>query len=372
MEWFAEEAKRAEGQVIPSPNVEQQLIAIRQPVGVVAAITPWNFPSAMITRKIGPALAAGCTVVLKPAAQTPLSALAIASLAEEAGLPNGVLNIVTGNAREIGAELTSNEVVRKLSFTGSTEIGRTLYRQCANTIKKLSLELGGNAPFIIFPDADIDAAVAGAIASKFRNAGQTCVCVNRFYVHDDIYDLFSKKLAERVSTLRVGHGLAYDTDIGPLIDAAAVHKVEEHIQNAISLGATLLVGGTRVNMDHTYFQPTVLTDVTHDMLITKEETFGPVAAIIRFTDEKEVIEQANNSELGLASYFYSNNHSQIWRVAQAIEAGMVGINTGQISSAAAPFGGIKQSGLGREGSRFGLDDYTEIKYLCLNTGSWKP
>jgi succinate-semialdehyde dehydrogenase/glutarate-semialdehyde dehydrogenase len=365
IEWFAEEGKRAYGEVIPAHAADRRIVTLRQPIGVVAAITPWNFPSAMITRKIGPALAAGCTVVLKPASQTPYSALALAVLAAEAGIPAGVFSVITGSARDIGAEMTSNPIVRKISFTGSTEIGRELMKQSSDTIKKLSLELGGNAPFLVFDDADVDAAVDGAMVSKFRNNGQTCVCTNRFYVQDDVYDEFARKLAERVGKMKIGDGMEPGVDVGPLIDMAAVEKVEEHLEDALAHGAKVVVGGKRDPRGGTFYQPTVLSDVTVDMKIASEETFGPLAGLIRFTDEAEAIAQANDSEFGLASYFYSRDLSRVWRVAEALEAGIVGINTGLISTEVAPFGGVKQSGLGREGSRHGLDDYMEIKYLCM-------
>ncbi len=365
IEWFAEEGKRNYGEVIPSHAADRRIITLRQGIGVVAAITPWNFPSAMITRKLGPALAAGCTMVLKPASQTPFSALALAALAEEAGIPKGVFNVITGSARKIGAELTSNPVVRKLSFTGSTEIGRELFRQSADTIKKLSLELGGNAPFLVFDDADVDAAVEGAIISKFRNCGQTCVCTNRFYVQDGVYEAFVSKLAARVKDLKVGYGLEEGVIIGPMIDEAGVAKVEEHLADALAGGATLLAGGKRSALGGTYFEPTVLAGVKADMKLAREETFGPLAGIIRFSTEEDAIALANDSEFGLASYFYARDMSRVWRVAEALEAGIVGINTGLISTEVAPFGGVKQSGLGREGSRHGLEDYTEIKYLCM-------
>ncbi len=365
IEWFAEEGKRAYGEVIPSHAADRRIITLRQPVGVVAAITPWNFPSAMIGRKLGPALAAGCTVVLKPASQTPLSALALAHLAELAGLPKGVFNVVTGSAAAIGGELTSNPTVRKISFTGSTEVGRELIRQSADTVKKLSLELGGNAPFLVFDDADVDAAVEGALISKFRNNGQTCVCTNRFYVQDAVYDEFVEKLAARVAKLKLGRGIDSGTEIGPLIDAAAVAKVEEHLADALAGGARLLTGGKPSELGGTWFEPTVVADVTRDMKLCREETFGPLAGVVRFTDEAEAIALANDSEFGLASYFYARDLGRVWRVGEALEAGIVGINTGLISTEVAPFGGIKQSGLGREGSRHGLDDYLEIKYLCM-------
>ncbi|WEK57187.1 MAG: NAD-dependent succinate-semialdehyde dehydrogenase [Candidatus Brevundimonas phytovorans] len=365
IEWFAEEGKRAYGEVIPSHDATKRLIAIRQPVGVVGAVTPWNFPAAMITRKVGPALAAGCAVVLKPASQTPLSALALAVLAEEAGLPKGLFNVLTGSASAIGGELTSNPTVRKISFTGSTEIGRTLMRQSAETIKKMSLELGGNAPFLVFDDADIDAAVAGAVASKFRNSGQTCVCTNRFYVQASVHDAFVAKLTQATAALKVGHGLEEGVQIGPLIDAKAIKKVEEHIADALAKGATVATGGERHALGGTFFQPTVLSGVTSDMLICKEETFGPVAPVVRFETEEEGLALANATEFGLAGYFYARDMGRVWRVAEAMETGMIGVNTGLISTEVAPFGGIKQSGLGREGSRHGIEDYLELKYICM-------
>lgn len=365
IEWFAEEGKRAYGDVIPAHAADKRIIVVKQPIGVVGAITPWNFPAAMITRKIGPALAAGCTVVLKPASQTPLSALALGVLAQEAGIPPGVFNIVTGSAADIGGELTTNPVVRKISFTGSTEIGRTLMRQSADTIKKLSLELGGNAPFIVFDDADVDAAVDGAIASKYRNSGQTCVCTNRFYVQAGIHDAFVDKLVARVQAMKLGNGLDADTDLGPLIDEKAVEKVEEHVADALAKGGRLVAGGKRGRAGGSFYEPTVITGATPDMAVSHEETFGPLAAIIRFDTEEEAIALANDSEFGLAGYFYSRDLSRVWRVAEAMETGIVGINTGLISTEVAPFGGVKQSGLGREGSRHGLDDYMELKYLCM-------
>ncbi len=365
LEWFGEEAKRAYGDVIPAHAADKRIVVLKQPVGVVGAITPWNFPSAMITRKIGPALAAGCSVVLKPASQTPLSALALAVLGAEAGVPAGVFNVVTGSARAIGGELTANQNVRKISFTGSTEVGRTLMRQSADSIKKLSLELGGNAPFIVFDDADLEAAVEGAVASKYRNSGQTCVCTNRFYAQAGIHDAFVDRLSARVRQLRLGHGLAPDTDIGPLIDQAAVEKVEAHLADALSKGAVLVTGGKRSVLGGGFFEPTVLASVTSEMLVSHEETFGPVAPVIRFETEAEALALANDSEFGLAGYFYARDIGRVWRVAEAMETGIVGINTGLISTEVAPFGGIKQSGLGREGSHYGLDDYLEIKYLCM-------
>ena len=366
IEWFAEEGKRVYGDVIPGHARDKRIIVLKQPIGVVAAITPWNFPAAMITRKIGPALAAGCTAVMKPASETPLSAFALGVLAIEAGVPAGVLNIVTGKSAEIGGELTSNPLVRKLSFTGSTEIGRMLQAQCAPTIKKTSMELGGNAPFIVFDDADVDAAVDGAIISKFRNSGQTCVCTNRLYVQAGIHDVFVERLIEKVKALKVGNGLAEGTQLGPLINEAALLKVEEHIADAQSRGAALALGGHRHALGHGFFEPTVMTGVTQAMQVAHEETFGPLAPVIRFETEEEVLKLANDSEFGLAGYFYSRDLSRVWRVAEALECGMVGINTGLISTEVAPFGGIKQSGLGREGSKYGIDDYIEIKYLCMS------
>jgi succinate-semialdehyde dehydrogenase/glutarate-semialdehyde dehydrogenase len=365
IEWFAEEGKRAYGEIIPPHATDKRIISLRQPIGVVGAITPWNFPAAMITRKVGPALAAGCPVVLKPASQTPFTALALAALAERAGLPKGLLNVLTGESKGIGGELTSNPLVRKISFTGSTEVGRTLMRQSADTIKKLSLELGGNAPFLVFDDADIDKAVAGAIISKYRNTGQTCVCTNRFYVQAPVYDAFVAKLTTAAAGLKVGRGLEAGVQIGPLIDMAAVEKVEAHIADATSKGARVLTGGHRHALGGQFFEPTVLADVTSDMQICHEETFGPVAPVVKFETEAQALRLANDSEFGLASYFYARDVSRVWRVAEALEAGMVGVNTGLISTEVAPFGGVKQSGLGREGSRHGLEDYLEIKYICL-------
>ena len=365
IEWFAEEAKRVYGETIPSPSNDRRLLVIKQPIGVTAAITPWNFPIAMITRKVAPALAAGCSMIVKPAEQTPLSAIALAVLAEEAGVPSGVLQVITGSAREIGAVLCESPIVAKLSFTGSTEVGRILMAQCAPTIKKLSLELGGNAPFIVFDDADIDAAVEGAMISKFRNAGQTCVCANRLFVQDGIYEAFAQKLAEKVRELKVGNGSAEHITQGPLIDMAAIEKVESHISDAIQNGAKLIMGGKRHSLKETFFEPTVLTEVSTESLIFKEETFGPVAPLFRFKTDDEVIELANRTEFGLASYFYSRDIGRIWKVAEALEYGMVGVNTGMISTEVAPFGGIKQSGLGREGSHHGIDDYLEIKYIAM-------
>jgi succinate-semialdehyde dehydrogenase / glutarate-semialdehyde dehydrogenase len=365
IEWFAEEAKRVYGEVIPATSNDRKLLVIKQPIGVTAAITPWNFPIAMITRKAAPALAAGCSMIIKPAEQTPLSAIALAVLAEEAGVPSGVLQVITGKSREIGAVMTESPIVSKLSFTGSTEVGRVLMAQCAPTIKKLSLELGGNAPFIVFDDADLDAAVEGAMISKFRNAGQTCVCANRLFVQDGVFDKFAEKLAAKVAALKIGNGTADGVTQGPLIDMAAIEKVESHIKDALSKGAKLLQGGKRHALGNSFFEPTVLADVTTDSLIFSEETFGPVAPLFRFKTDDEVIAMANNTEFGLASYFYSRDIGRIWRVAEALEYGMVGVNTGMISTEVAPFGGVKQSGLGREGSHHGIDDYLEIKYIAM-------
>ncbi|BCZ85621.1 succinate-semialdehyde dehydrogenase [NADP(+)] GabD (plasmid) [Paraburkholderia terrae] len=365
VEWFAEEAKRVYGDTIPSPANDKRIVVLKQPIGVCAAITPWNFPAAMLTRKLGPALAAGCTMVIKPASQTPFSALALCVLAERAGIPVGVVGCVTGSANAIGAELTSHPAVRKVSFTGSTEIGKLLLAQCASTVKKTSMELGGNAPFIVFDDADLDAAVQGAIASKYRNAGQTCVCANRLLVQDGVYDVFAAKLAERVRELKMGNGLDNGVTIGPLIDAKAVVKVEEHVADARAKGARVIVGGTRGEQAGNFYAPTVLADATPDMLIFSEETFGPVAPLFRFRTEADAIALANDTPFGLAAYFYGRDIGRVWRVAEALECGMVGINEGIISTEVAPFGGVKESGLGREGSRYGLDDYLEIKYLCF-------
>lgn len=365
IEWFAEEGRRTYGEVIPSPRADARIVVIQQPVGVTAAITPWNFPAAMITRKAGPALAAGCTMVLKPAMQTPLTALALAALAQRSGIPDGVLNVVTGSARDIGAELTSNPIVRKISFTGSTQVGRLLMQQGAATVKKMSMELGGNAPFIVFEDADIDAAVEGAMLSKYRNSGQTCVCVNRIYVQRGIADAFIDKLAQAAADLRVGRGIDDGVTQGPLIDAAAVTKVEEHVADALTKGASLVLGGKRHALGGTFFEPTILANCSKDMLVAHEETFGPVASVFVFDEEDEAIRLANASEFGLAGYFYSRDLGRVWRVAEALECGMVGINTGLISNEVAPFGGIKQSGIGREGSSHGIADYLELKYLCM-------
>jgi len=366
IEWFAEEAKRLYGDTIPGHAADKRILVLRQPVGVVAAITPWNFPSAMLGRKLGPALAAGCTVVCKPALQTPYSALAIAVLAERAGLPPGVLNIVTGrDAAAIGGELTAHPKVRKLSFTGSTGVGKKLMAQCADGMKRVSLELGGNAPFIVFDDADLEAAVEGAIASKFRNTGQTCVCANRLFVQDGVYDAFARKLAEAVAKLRVGDGLAGATDQGPLIDAHALAKVEEHVADARAKGAKVAIGGERHALGGTFYAPTVLLDVDAGMQIAREETFGPVAPLFRFKDEADALALANDTDAGLAGYFYTRDLARAFRVAEALECGIVGVNTGLISTEVAPFGGVKQSGVGREGSKYGLHDYTELKYVCL-------
>ena len=368
VEWFAEEGKRAYGETIPATLTDKRLVVIRQAIGVCAAITPWNFPLAMITRKVAPALAAGCTVVVKPAEQTPLTALALAALAEEAGFPPGVFNVLTGDPAAIGGELTASPVVRKLSFTGSTEIGRLLMAQSAPTIKKLSLELGGNAPFIVFDDADVDAAVDGALIAKYRNTGQTCVCANRILVQDGIYEEFAQKLAARVGQLKVGAGSEDGVVQGPLIDASGLAKVEAHVADALAHGARVLCGGARHARGGNFFQPTVLADVTPAMRVAREETFGPVAPLFRFTTEDEAVAMANDTEFGLAAYFYSRDIARCWRVGEALEYGMVGVNTGLISNEVAPFGGVKQSGLGREGSKHGIDDYLEIKYLCFDIG----
>ncbi|OWO91365.1 succinate-semialdehyde dehydrogenase (NADP(+)) [Rhizobium esperanzae] len=366
IEWYAEEAKRIYGETIPAPSQDKRMIVIKQPVGVVGTITPWNFPAAMIARKIAPALAVGCTVVSKPAEQTPLTAIALAVLAEQAGIPAGVFNLIVGlDGPAIGRELCSNEKVRKISFTGSTEVGRILMRQCADQIKKVSLELGGNAPFIVFDDADLDAAVEGAIASKYRNAGQTCVCANRLYIQSSVYDAFAAKLAAKVAAMSVGDGFKPGVEIGPLIDEQGLAKVEDHVGDALAKGAKVLTGGKRIDGAGTFFAPTVLTGVTRGMTVAREETFGPVAPLFRFETAEDVIAQANDTEFGLAAYFYAGDLKKVWRVAEALEYGMIGINTGLMSSETAPFGGIKQSGLGREGSRHGADDYLEMKYLCI-------
>ncbi|MBB5574929.1 MULTISPECIES: NAD-dependent succinate-semialdehyde dehydrogenase [Rhizobium] len=365
IEWFAEEARRINGETIPGHQQDKRILVLRQPAGVVAAITPWNFPNAMVTRKVGPALAAGCAVVLKPAPQTPFSAIALAVLAERAGLPPSLLNIVTGDAAAIGGALTASPAIRVLTFTGSTRTGELLYRQCAPTIKRLGLELGGNAPFIVFDDADIDAAVDGAIIAKFRNNGQTCVCANRLYVQEGVYEAFAAKLADAVEKLQVGNGLDQGVVLGPLIDQNAVLKVETHIRDAVANGAEVISGGNRHSLGGNFFEPTVLRNVDDSMQLAREETFGPVAPLFRFRDESDVIEQANDTEFGLASYFYARDLSRVFRVAEALEYGMVGVNTGLISTAEAPFGGVKMSGLGREGSRHGIEEYTELKYVCL-------
>ena len=368
VEWFAEEAKRAYGDVIPGHGRDKRILVIKQPIGVVAAITPWNFPIAMITRKVAPALAAGCPVVVKPAEDTPLCALAVAALAEQAGLPAGLLNIVTcskPNAAAVGTELTANPVVRKISFTGSTPVGKLLMRQASDTVKKVSLELGGNAPFIVFDDADLDAAVTGLMTSKYRNSGQTCVCANRIYVQSGVYDAFVEKLKAQVSQLVVGPGLEGETHQGPLINTAALDKVQRHISDAVSKGASVAHGGQPHALGGTFFEPTILTNVTQDMLVAREETFGPIAPLFRFDTEEEAIAMANASEFGLAAYFYSRDVHRVWHVAEALEAGMVGINEGLVSTEVAPFGGVKESGLGREGSHYGLDEFMELKYLCL-------
>ena len=365
IEWFAEEAKRIYGDTIPQHGADKRIVVIKEPIGVVAAITPWNFPSAMITRKCAPALAAGCPVVIKPATATPFSALALAELAHRAGFPAGIINVITGSAREIGGEMTANPTVRKLSFTGSTEIGKQLMQQCAATVKKVSLELGGNAPFIVFNDADLGAAVEGAIASKYRNTGQTCVCANRLLVQDGVYDAFAEKLAAAVAKLKVGDGLRGETHQGPLIDQNAVAKVEEHIADALAKGARVVAGGKRHALGGTFFEPTILADVMPDMLVAREETFGPVAPLFRFKTDEDAVRMANDTEFGLAAYFYTRDIGRVWRVAEAVEYGIVGINTGIISTEVAPFGGVKESGIGREGSKYGIEDFLEIKYLCM-------
>jgi succinate-semialdehyde dehydrogenase/glutarate-semialdehyde dehydrogenase len=364
-EWFGEQAKRIEGDTLQSPWPDRRMVVTREPIGVCAAITPWNFPAAMITRKVGPALAAGCPIIVKPAELTPFSAFALAVLAERAGVPKGVFSVITGDSKAIGLEMTSNPIVRKLSFTGSTQVGRILMAQSAPTIKKLSLELGGNAPFIVFDDADVDAAVEGAIASKYRNAGQTCVCANRLYVQDGIYDKFADKLVAAVAKLKVGNGQEAGVTQGPLIEEKAVVKVEQHIADALSKGARLIAGGKRHALGHSFFQPTILADVDSSMQVATEETFGPLAPLFRFKTEEEVIAMANDTEFGLAAYFYSRDIGRVWRVAEALESGMVGVNTGLISNEIAPFGGVKQSGLGREGSKYGMDDYLVMKYICM-------
>ena len=365
IEWFAEEAKRVYGDTIPGHAADKRILVLKEPIGVVAAITPWNFPSAMITRKAGPALAAGCTVVLKPASATPFSALALAELGERAGLPPGVFNVVTGDSAAIGKELTTNPIVRKVTFTVSTEIGKQLMAQCAGTMKKVSLELGGNAPFIVFDDADLDAAVQGVIASKYRNSGQTCVCTNRVLVQAGVYEAFARKLGEAVGKLKVGDGLQAETQQGPLIDEGAVRKVEEHIADAVAKGAKVVTGGARHALGGSFFQPTVLTGATREMMVSREETFGPLAPLYRFETEDEAVQLANDTEFGLASYFYTRDLARAWRVSERLEYGMVGLNTGLISTEVAPFGGVKESGIGREGSKYGIEDYLVVKYVCI-------
>jgi succinate-semialdehyde dehydrogenase/glutarate-semialdehyde dehydrogenase len=366
IEWFAEEGRRVYGDTIPGHQPDKRIVVIKQPVGVCAAITPWNFPAAMITRKVGPALAAGCTMVSKPASATPFSALALAELAERAGVPKGVFSVVTGSAAAVGGEMTANPLVRKVTFTGSTEVGKVLLEQCARTVKETSMELGGNAPFIVFDDADLDAAADGAIASKYRNAGQTCVCANRILVQDTVYDAFAAKLADRVAKFKVGNGLEPGVTIGPLIDEAAVKKVEEHVSDALAKGAKVVTGGKRHSLGGLFFQPTILANVDPRMKVTKEETFGPVAPLFRFKTDDDAIRLANDTEFGLAAYFYARDLARVWRVAEGLESGIVGINTGLISTAEAPFGGVKESGLGREGSKYGIEDYLEVKYLCMS------
>ncbi|EPR40380.1 succinic semialdehyde dehydrogenase [Desulfovibrio sp. X2] len=368
IKWFAEEAKRVYGDVIPAPTADKRMIVIKQPVGVCAAITPWNFPAAMITRKAGPALATGCAMIVRPASQTPFTALALGELAVQAGVPAGILQVVTGKSGVVGGVLTKSDTVRKLSFTGSTEVGRTLMAQCAPTIKRISLELGGNAPFIVFDDADLDAAVVGAIASKYRNAGQTCVCANRLYVQSGVYDEFAKRLAEAVAKMPVGRGTEPGVLIGPMIDGKAVEKVESHIQDAVAKGAKVLLGGKRHSLGGQYFEPTILTGVTKEMRVAREETFGPLAPLFKFDTEEEAVAQANDTEYGLAAYFYTESARRAWRVSEALEYGLIGHNTGLISCEVAPFGGMKQSGIGREGSKYGTDEYVEIKYVCSYVG----
>ncbi|MEQ8655538.1 MAG: NADP-dependent succinate-semialdehyde dehydrogenase [Kiloniellales bacterium] len=365
IEWFAEEAKRVYGDVIPQHQADKRIVVIKQPIGVTAAITPWNFPNAMITRKAGPALAVGCAMVVKPATATPYSALALCELAERAGIPAGLLSVVTGASGAIGGEMTSNPTVRKLTFTGSTEVGKILMEQCAGTVKKTSMELGGNAPFLVFDDADLDAAVEGAMMSKFRNTGQTCVCANRILVQEGVYDAFSEKLAAKVKAMKVGNGMEDGVSVGPLIDMAALEKVEEHVSDAVSKGAAVVAGGVRSDLGGSFFQPTVLTGVTTDMKVTYEETFGPVAPLFKFSSEEEGIAMANDTVFGLAAYFYARDLGRVWRVSEGLETGIVGINTGIISTEVAPFGGVKESGIGREGSKYGIDDYLEMKYLCM-------
>jgi succinate-semialdehyde dehydrogenase/glutarate-semialdehyde dehydrogenase len=365
IEWFAEEGRRTYGETIPAPAQDRRVVVIKQPIGVCAAITPWNFPNTIITRKAGAALAAGCTMVVRPASNTPYSALALAELSARAGIPPGVFNVITGAPEEIGHELTTNPLVRKLSFTGSTGVGRKLMAQCASTIKKVALELGGNAPFIVFDDADVEAAIEGALASKFRNVGQACVGANRFYVHDRVYDAFAAGLVEKVRSLRVGNGAEKGVMVGPLIDVRAMEKVEDHIADAVAKGARVLTGGRRHELGGSFFEPTVLADATAQMKVAREETFGPLAPLFRFTDEAELIAAANDTEFGLAAYFYSRDNARAWRVAEALEVGMVGVNVGLMANEAVPFGGIKESGVGREGSRYGIEDYLEVKYICI-------
>ena len=365
IEWFAEEGKRVYGDTIPQHGADKRIVVTKEPVGVVAAITPWNFPAAMITRKAGPALAAGCPIVIKPATETPFSALAMAELADRAGVPAGIVNVITGASREIGGELTGNPIVRKLTFTGSTEVGKVLLKQCADTVKKVSMELGGNAPFIVFDDADVDAAVQGAMASKYRNTGQTCVCANRIYVQAGVYDEFVEKFSAAVNAMVIGDGLKGETQQGPLINMAAVEKVEEHIADALDKGGRIVTGGGRHELGGTFFQPTIVADADQGMKFAKEETFGPLAPVFKFEDEADVIQWANDTEFGLATYFYSRDIGRVWRVAEALEYGIVGINEGIISTEVAPFGGVKESGMGREGSKYGIDDYLEMKYLCM-------
>ena len=365
IEWFAEEGKRIYGDTIPGHQPDKRIVVLKQPIGVTAAITPWNFPTAMITRKAGPALAAGCPMVIKPASQTPYSALALCELGERAGIPAGILSVVTGSAKDIGGEMTGNPIVRKITFTGSTEVGKVLMEQSAKTVKKVSMELGGNAPFLVFDDADLDAAVEGAMMCKFRNTGQTCVCANRIYVQDSVYDAFAEKLAEKVKELKVGYGLEEGVNQGPLIDMAGLEKAEEHVEDATSKGAKIVIGGKRHELGGSFFEPTLLTGVTTDMKVTREETFGPVAPLFRFKDDAEAIELANDTEFGLAAYFYARDMGRVWRVAEGLESGIVGINTGIISTEVAPFGGVKESGVGREGSHYGIDEFLEVKYLCM-------
>ncbi len=365
IEWFAEEGKRIYGDTIPQHGADKRIVVIKEPVGVVAAITPWNFPAAMITRKAGPALAAGCPIVIKPATETPYSAFAMAELADRAGIPKGIINVITGASREIGAEMTSNPIVRKLTFTGSTEVGKILIEQCAQTVKKVSMELGGNAPFIVFDDADLDAAVVGAMASKYRNTGQTCVCANRIYVQDGVYDEFLERFSKSIKAMKVGDGLKGETQQGPLINMAAVEKVEEHLADAVSNGARIVVGGKRHELGGTFFEPTLVADVRQDMKVAKEETFGPLAPVFRFKTDEEVIGWANDTEFGLAAYFYARDIGRVWKTAEQLEYGIVGINEGIISTEVAPFGGMKESGSGREGSKYGIEDYLETKYLCM-------